>query len=66
MAERMGNMHLILADSFLKKGKREEAIATLQKVTKLLPGSQHAEIARARLNQLNGQPTITVDFKKGK
>jgi thioredoxin-related protein len=64
MAERMGNMQLLLADSYLKKGKRQDAMATLQKVMKLLPGSQHAEIARTRLNQLNGQPTIIVDYKK--
>jgi thioredoxin-related protein len=66
MNERMGNMQLLLADSYLKKGKRQEAMDTLQKLTKLLPGTTHAEIARARLNQLNGQPTITVDFKKEK
>jgi tetratricopeptide (TPR) repeat protein len=66
MNERMGNMHLLLADSYLKKGKRQEAMGTLQKVMKLLPGTQHAEIARARLNQLSGQPTIIVDFKKEK
>ncbi len=66
MAERMGNMHLMLADSYLKMGKRQEALATLDKVIKLMPFSQHAEIARTRLNELNGQPNITVDFKKSK
>jgi len=66
MSERMGTMHLLLADSYLKKGKRQEAMATLQKVLKLMPNSEHAEVARTRLNQLNGQPTLTVDFKKEK
>lgn len=66
MSERLGNMHLLLADSYLKKGKRQEALSTLQKVMKLMPGTQHAEIARVRLNQLNGQPAIIVDYKKEK
>jgi thioredoxin-related protein len=64
MAERMGNMHLLLAETLLKKGKRQEAMATLQKVMKLLPGTPHAEVARVRFNQLDGQPNITVDYKK--
>lgn len=64
MADRLGNMHLLLADSYLKKGKRQEAINTLQNMVKMMPSSQLSEVARVRLNQLNGQPTLTVDFKK--
>ena len=41
-------------------------IATLQHVVKLMPSSPHAEVARTRLTQLSGQPTLTVDFKKEK
>jgi len=62
--ERLSNMYLTLADSWLKKGKYGEAAAYLKKVQQLYPNTPNAQIAQLKLAQLQGKPNQRTDFKK--
>ncbi len=63
LSERLGVMYLSLADTWVRKGRPQEATACLEKVVQAFPASPQAEIARSRLAQLHGQPTQRADFK---
>ncbi len=62
--ERLASMYLSLADSWLKKGKPEEAVGCLEKVQQLAAGSAHAQIAAVKLAEIQGKPGQRTDFKK--
>jgi thioredoxin-like negative regulator of GroEL len=62
--ERLCSMYLSLADSWLKKGKSDEAAVCLEKVQQLSPGSHHAQMAQVKLAQMQGKPGLQADFKK--
>jgi uncharacterized protein YyaL (SSP411 family) len=65
MNEKTAAMYLALADSWRKKGQDREAIACLEKVTKLSPNSRQAEIAQSQLAQLRGKdPALPAGLKK--
>jgi tetratricopeptide (TPR) repeat protein len=65
LAERLGNLYLALAETWLRKGQPQQAILCLERVIHTLPGSRQAEIAQVRLAQLQGlPPTRTVDYQK--
>jgi outer membrane protein assembly factor BamD (BamD/ComL family) len=57
-------MYLSLAESWLKKGKLDEAAVCLEKVQQLSPGSHHAQMAQVKLAQMQGKPGLQADFKK--
>jgi thiol-disulfide isomerase/thioredoxin len=64
LAERLSNMYLDLAESYLRKAQPKQATMWLERVISSFPSSRQAEVAQIRLNQLRGQPTTVVDFKK--
>jgi hypothetical protein len=65
MNEKTAAMYLTLADSWVKKGQEKEAMACLEKVMKLCPDCRQAELAQARLAQLQGKnPATPAGFKK--
>jgi len=61
MNDRLAQMQIALADSWMKKGNKDQAQASLEKVLKIHPTGSHAVNAQARLAQLNlrtpGVPT---------
>src|SRR5262249_5707758 len=56
LGERLCLLYLSLADTWLKKGQPQQAIYYLERVTKLFPGTRHAELAQVRLARLRGSP----------
>jgi thioredoxin-related protein len=64
LSDRLSNMYLVLADSWLKKGKPELAVSYLEKVQQLSPGSANAQIALARLSQIQGKVSQQTECKK--
>lgn len=64
LSDRLGNLYLSLADSLLKKGQRQQAMNYLQRVISAFPGTRQAESAQIRLGQLQGTPTMRVDFQR--
>jgi TolA-binding protein len=61
--EQLSDMYLSLAYSWQERGQREKALMYLQKVIDTSPNSPLAEAAELRMNQLNGTPTLRVEFK---
>lgn len=65
MNEKTAAMYLALADSWRKKGQDREAIACLEKVTKLSPNSKQATLAQTQLAQLRSKdPALPAGLKK--
>jgi thioredoxin-like negative regulator of GroEL len=65
MNQKTAAMYLALADSWMKKGQEKEAMACLEKVTKLCPNSQLAEVAQVQITKLQAkEPNTTAGFKK--
>lgn len=62
--ERLSSMYLSLAESWLAKGRADEATVCLQKVQQLAPGTPSAELAQNKINQLRGKSTQSAEFKK--
>ncbi|GBD35106.1 hypothetical protein HRbin36_00210 [bacterium HR36] len=62
LTERLGELHLALAESWLRKGEPQLAIATYQKVSAMFPGTRYAELARVRLHQLTENPFQQTQF----
>lgn len=56
LGERMANLYLSLADSWLKKGQPQQATYYLERVGRVAPGTRQAEQANRRLAQLRGTP----------
>jgi protein disulfide-isomerase len=64
MSERLSQMYLSLADTWLKKGQPQQAVFYLERIIHTFPSSRQAELAQIRIAQIQGQPPRTVDFKK--
>ena len=66
--ERTANLYLTLAETWMQKGQKKEAIACYEKVTRLAPTSRPAETAQARLTSLQSGkvPAMTAGFEKNK
>ena len=65
MNDRTAQMYLVLAESWQKKGQSAEAVACLEKVTKLSPNSKAGETATAQLRLIRGaNPAIPTSFRK--
>jgi thioredoxin-related protein len=63
MSGRLGEMYLALADTWLQKGQRQQAMQCLERVIRTFPGTRHAEMAQHRLGQLQGLPMQPAGFK---
>jgi hypothetical protein len=64
LSDQLGVLYLSLAETWLKKGRPEQAVLCLERVVQTLPGTRQAEAAQTRLAQIQGQPTQPVTFKK--
>ena len=53
LTDRLGEMYLDLADSFLRKEQPQKAMLCLEWVVQACPGTPQAETVRGRLAQLN-------------
>jgi outer membrane protein assembly factor BamD (BamD/ComL family) len=62
LAERLGELQLALAESWLRQGEPQLAIAAYRKVLGMFPGTRYAEVARARLHQLTENPFHQTQF----
>lgn len=65
LTQRTAAMYMTLAESWSKKGQTAEAIACLEKVTKLCPNTRQSDIAQAQLTKLraNGAAIPTGAIK---
>jgi hypothetical protein len=57
LSERLSSLYLAQADTWVRKGQQQQAVACLERVVQCFPGSRQAEIARTRLAQLRGAQT---------
>ncbi|MCX7700700.1 MAG: thioredoxin family protein [Gemmataceae bacterium] len=64
MSERIAAMHLALAEAWLKKGNRSEAVTALERIEKLAPSSVAATSARNKLAEIQGTPGVPANFKQ--
>jgi uncharacterized protein YyaL (SSP411 family) len=65
LSDQLGGVYLAMADGWVKKGQPQQAIATLERIIRTLPGTRQAEEAQARLTQIQGSvPAQAVDFHK--
>jgi thioredoxin-like negative regulator of GroEL len=64
LADRLGGLYLSLAETCIKKGQTQQAMACLERVVQTLPGSRQAELAQVRLANLQGRPTWQAEFQK--
>jgi thiol-disulfide isomerase/thioredoxin len=64
MNDRLAQMYMTLADSFLRKGQNEQAGAYLEKVVKLNPTGAAASTAQARLTQIQKTPAMPTNLQK--
>jgi thioredoxin-related protein len=55
LSERLAEMQLALAESWMSKGDAQRAAECLEKVSVLVPGSRYAEYAKTRLSQIRGR-----------
>lgn len=62
LTERLGELHLTLAESWLRQGEPQLAIATYRKVATMFVGTRFAEIAQLRLQQLADSPFQQTQF----
>jgi thioredoxin-like negative regulator of GroEL len=64
LTSRLGGLYLSLAETWIKKGRPQQAAFYLDRVIKTFPGSRYAETAQVRLANLQGLPTWQAEFKK--
>jgi thioredoxin-related protein len=63
LEERLALQLLTLAEAHLRKGQPSQAVACLERVVQVFPGTRHAEAAQARLRQIQTGPPA-VESKK--
>lgn len=59
MSQRTAGLYLTLADAWAKKGQIAEAIACLEKVSRLAPDSRQADLAQAQIRRLRAGTMAT-------
>jgi thioredoxin-related protein len=64
LGERLGVLYMSLAETWIKKGQPDQARMCLEHVIQTLPGTHQADMAQARLDQLQGHPTHQAIFKE--
>jgi thioredoxin-related protein/outer membrane protein assembly factor BamD (BamD/ComL family) len=62
--ERLNYLYVSLAETWLKKGKEDEAVTCYQKIQQLFPGTPYARVAQEKIEQLQGKPGERTEFKK--
>lgn len=64
LSERLSDMYLAQAETWLKKGQPQQAVLCLERVVQTFPGSRHAQAAQIRMSQIQGRPTQQADFQQ--
>jgi thioredoxin-related protein len=64
LTERLGGLYLALAETCLKKGQTQQAVVHLERVVQAFPGTRQADVAQARLAQIQGRTPWQVDTRK--
>jgi thioredoxin-like negative regulator of GroEL len=64
LSERLSGLYLELAETWIRKGQRQQAQVCLERVIQTFPGSRQAEAAQIRLSQLQGQTAQRVEYGK--
>ncbi|MCS6852963.1 MAG: thioredoxin family protein [Gemmataceae bacterium] len=62
LSDRLCTLYLAQAETWLKKGQPQQAVACLERVIQGFPGTSQAEAAQVRLAQIQGQPTRQATF----
>lgn len=62
LSKRLRDMHMELAEVYMRKGDRQQAMVSLQRVVENFPGTTEAEVAETRLGELRGEPMRAVNF----
>ena len=57
LGDRLCLLYMNLAENYLVKGEPQQAIYYLERIQQTAPNSRHADLAQARLTQLQGMPT---------
>ena len=63
LADSLGNTYLELAESLLRKGQAQQAVAYLEKTARVCPGTRAAQLAQERLFQVREQLAKQADGK---
>jgi thioredoxin-like negative regulator of GroEL len=63
LGERLSQMYLTLAETWLKKGQPQQAVFYLERIIQTFPSTRNADIAQVRLAQIQG-PARMPDLKK--
>jgi len=61
---RVGALYLTLAETWMKKGRPQEAQRCLERVVQSASGTVAAQLAELKLSQLRGETTYQTDYKK--
>lgn len=61
LGDRLAALQLALAESYLKKGQPQQAMASLERVIRSFPATRHAEVAQGRLDQIQGRERWQVE-----
>jgi thioredoxin-related protein len=64
LGDRLGSYYLSLAESHIQKGQSHEAVACLERVTQMFPGSRQADAARVRLSRLRQESAGAAESRK--
>jgi hypothetical protein len=64
LTDRLGLLYMSLAETWLRKGQPQQAVAILERVVQQFPGTRQAEAAQIRLSYIKGQTTMQADYKK--
>jgi hypothetical protein len=64
LGDRLSQMYLNLAETWLAKGEPQQAIFYLERVMQAAPNTRHAEVAQIRLSLLLGQPANKTPDQK--
>lgn len=64
LTDRLGLLYLAMAETWIRKGQPQEAVACLEKVIQQFPGTRQAEAAQVKLSYIRGQSTMQAEFKK--
>lgn len=63
MGERLSNLYLTLAETWLRKGQPQQAVYYLERIVRSFPNTRNADIAQVRLAQIQG-PSRMPEAKK--
>jgi len=66
MSDRLAEMYLALAETWVHKGEPQLAAPYFEKVVMAFPGSRQAEIARNRLAQIQVRTTSPLKYLRSK